>query len=356
MISFKNALTKKDLFLLMIAVISVIFVGMVRTEFISRKKVPRIVEMKESVDLTKKWFEIICAEKIKRSIKSDASSIVEFAGMLGNDFTLITTTLGSIEAKELSTNPSFAALITRLIIEAGVDSGSTVGVSLSGSFPALAVAVLASLQTIGAEAIIYSSVGASSYGANQPDATWPDMESWLREKGCLKFRTTLLTPGSENDNGDGLIEEGFSLIQRAADRNSLELYVAESLEESIALKLKILIKNKIDLYINIGGNQASVGACAHTMTIPNGLNYGTKICSDENRGLISLIAEQGIPYLHLLNLKDLAVQYGIPLEPGAVYGSDENIYSNKSVNKPVVIAFVIILAGLLVVYKTRINS
>ena len=56
-----------------------------------------------------------------------------------------------------------------------------VAVGLSGSFPAMNVAVYSALYELGVEPIIISSTAASQWGANDPNFTWLDMEAVLRK-------------------------------------------------------------------------------------------------------------------------------------------------------------------------------
>ena len=135
--------------------------------------------MRQAEDLAARWFAVVADGKARNHVPAEVSSAIPHAGILGTEWSEITTTLGSLEAKRTAANPRFAALMVRLLHDAGVDSTKTVGVMLSGSFPSLGVCTLAALQTIGAQAVVVTSLGASSYGANQPGATWLDMEEWL---------------------------------------------------------------------------------------------------------------------------------------------------------------------------------
>lgn len=353
---FDSKNINKTIFLSIIGAVSLLFLGFTRYGLISQTELPEARLMKRSVELTEKWFEIVCTEKQKRNITSDANSNVKYSELIGNDFTYITTTLGSLDAKELATNPEFAAVITKYLVEAGIEKNSKVGMTISGSFPSLAIASLASLQTIGADVILFSSLGASSYGANQPGATWIDIENWLIQKGGLKYKTQILTPGAEDDNGNGLQEEGQLILKETASRNNVNLFFPRTLEESIEIKTKVFKENHISLLINIGGNQAAMGACVHAASIPNGLNNGIKICDDKDRGIISRLAEDGIPYLHLLNIKDLAIENNIPLEPGITYGSSETIYSELTVSKFPALLMLAIIFSLLIFYKGKVKS
>lgn len=289
-------------------------------------------EMMQAVELTKKWFNIIQEQKEIRNIYSDAISNVPYNFLLGNDFTFTTTTLGSINAKEISTNPDFSALMIKLITEAGIKEGDKVGLIISGSFPSLAISTLAALQILKIDVLLSSSLGSSSFGANQEGATWLDMENWLIDKGGLNYHSIIVSKGAENDIGLGLTEEGNAILEDAAKRNSRTLYMPQSLSQAITDRVNLYKSNNISLLINIGGNQAAMGRCAHSVSIPNGLHKNIQLCDDDLRGVIQEINSTGVPIINLLNIKDLANRYKMDIAPGIEYAKSTNLYIeiNKS--------------------------
>ena len=192
------------------------------TFFRRQQPLPCRDEMEEAVALAVKMFGVIEQLKQERNIVSDAHSNVPYDFMIGDEWTEITTTLGSLDAKETSTNPDFAALTVRLLHEAGISGGEKVGVIISGSFPSLAISALAALQTMGVEPVVMSSLGASTYGANQPGATWIDMETALGREG-MKYKSVIVSAGATGDNGTGLPPEGMAVIRNAANRNRVDL-------------------------------------------------------------------------------------------------------------------------------------
>jgi len=290
-------------------------------------------EMLQAVELTKKWFEIIQIEKEALGIYSDANSNIPYNYLIGNDFTLTTTTLGSLNAKEVSINPDFAALMVSLVKEAKVKDGEKVGVIISGSFPALAISTMAAIQTLKLDAVLMSSLGASSYGANQPGASWLDIETWLIKKGNLNYKSVIVSRGAENDIGLGLSNEGIELIQEAADRNKTKLFLPQSISQAINDRVKIFKSNNISLLINIGGNQAALGKCVHSVSIPNGLNKNILLCDDKNRGVIQEINATGVPVINLLNIKELANKYGMDISPGIQYFESIKLYKETKKSK-----------------------
>ena len=99
-------------------------------------------------------------------------------GMIGEEFNLLTTTLGEIGAKRTTANSDMAALAVKLLHQAGVQPGDTVGAGFSGSFPAMNLAVLTACDAMDVQVVYIVSMGSSVYGANNPDLTFPEM-AWM---------------------------------------------------------------------------------------------------------------------------------------------------------------------------------
>jgi poly-gamma-glutamate system protein len=309
--------------------------------------------MRAAERLTAAWYERIGELKAERNLVDDATAHIPYGYMIGDDYTEMSTTLGSLSAKETADNPQFGALMARLLVDAGIDSTSTVGVTVSGSFPTLAIASLAALQTLGCNVVLISSVGASTYGANQPQATWLDMESRLREYGGLRYRSAMVTPGAESDRGEGLTENGQACIAEAAQRNGYELIQPASLQASIAAKMELL--RNVDLLINIGGNQASLGACPHALSIPNGYQSDYSPCHCTDRGIIARMAARDVPFIELLNIRDLAVRYGVDLEASDTNAESERLFFTRR-TQPAAAAGSLAVIGLAMLGLGRFNG
>ena len=349
---------KLSLNIRLLIVFIVFLVGFIISNFCFTSSVEKeyVSEMQQAVKLTKSWFKIIEHQKEIKGIHTDAISNVENRFLLGDDFTMTTTTLGSLNAKEISTNPEFAALMVHLIKESNIEKDEKVGLIISGSFPSLAISTLAALQTLNYEVVLMSSLGASSYGANQEGASWLDMENWLIEHGGLRYRSTIVSKGAENDVGLGLTEEGNRLLQKVADLHGIQLYEPESLSQSIKSRTSILSTKNISLLINIGGNQAAMGSCTHSVSIPNGLNQNLQLCDDKNRGVIQEINSMGIPIINLLNIKDLANTYHMDIAPGINYAESSELYQEKTINKWVLSLTLIIGLCFLIISMPKKNE
>lgn len=318
--------------------------------FISRERNDSASMTRASV-LASEWFDIIGKEKKERGVLSPESLNLRYPGLIGLDYSEITTTLGSLDAKYTANNPEFAALTVRMLDDAGVDSNSTIGIISSGSFPSIAISTLAAVQILGARVVLISSLGSSSYGANDPGATWIDLEKWLTEKGGLKYKSSVVTYGAEDDAGIGIQEGGITLLDKAAARCGINVYKPRSFSESLNYKLNLLISNKIDMLINIGGNQVALGKCPHGSAIDNGMHKRIRTCNDSDRGLIFRLSEKGIPVIHFLNIKSLASEYSLPIAPSQVFRKPEKIYREQAHSKILAAVMLLIISGTFLIRK-----
>ncbi|MBD3180221.1 MAG: poly-gamma-glutamate system protein [Candidatus Latescibacteria bacterium] len=292
----------------LVAAFIVAAAGLVLSRTVWEKRVerPEAAVMRRAARKAEEWFGLVREEKEQRGITSDSGSNIRYKALIGDEWSDITTTLGSLEAKEAAAEPDFAALMVKWLLQAGIDSTSSVGITLSGSFPSLAISSLAALHVLGAEAVVVSSLGSSTYGANQPEATWIDIESWLGRDDSFRFRSSLVTRGAENDSGGGLSEHGIEVMEKAAGRTGISLYVPDNLLESIRTKTELFLERGIGLLINIGGNQSSLGGCPHAYAIPTGFHQSMTVCSHENKGVIPRMSEKGVPFVHLLNIREIS--------------------------------------------------
>ncbi len=314
---------------------------------LSRMPHPRRDAMREATDRAERAFAVVDSVKRAEGLAFPADSPVPWRALLGEDYTPLTTTLGAREAKEVSTNPAWAALLVRLLDEAGVAAGDTVALLVSGSFPALALATAAAVEALGAESLVMSSLGASSYGANVRGATWLDIESWVSRPGVLDLRSTLVTAGGENDIGGGLPIEGVAELAETARRHGRTLPPYPDLAAAIAARGERLARARPAAVVNIGGGQAALGRCPHAAILPVGPWPGSAGCDCPERGALTRIAARGAPLIHLLEVRRLAARYGLDFEPGGRYRDHDTITTAVRPRPAVVLAaLALIMAAL----------
>lgn len=243
------------------------------------------------------------------------------SGVIGVEFSPITTTIGYPKAKRTAANPDFAAYIVRELMDHGVGAGDSVLVAMTGSFPGMNLAVLFALETLDVWSFRISSLGASSYGANQEEFTWLDMEDHLVRSGLLSHRSNFASLGGTGDVGGGLPPGGRTVLRKKAEQLGYPILSGRSLRRQTR-KRRELVGNPRDYHtlINIGGNQAMLGKGPLGRQLPGGwiepeLNPWTEPNGDELSGIIFDFLTAGVPVLNLLHIETIAAAAGIPFDP-----------------------------------------
>lgn len=244
------------------------------------------------------------------------------SGLIGVDYSDITSSLGDLRAKQTSLNPSFAGLMVKWLKEAGVKPQDRIAVTFSGSFPALNLAVLAASEVMDLRPLIISSVGASMYGANIYGYTWLDMEKRLNTVGLLHNRSRYASLGGIMDTHGGVFETGIQEGEAAIARSGVE-YLREGTPKTVerdALRRMELYfsEGKPTAFINVGGNITAIGWINETHLLGNGLLQRFPSCDRPQRGLLFRMHEESVPVIHLLNIERLAAANHLPVAPNVL--------------------------------------
>ncbi len=281
-----------------------------------------IGKKKEAVDLMIRACKAIKDKRLTLGHAIDPKTDPNQTGLIGHEYTDLTTTLGSLPSKRTSTQPLFAGVLVDMLYKAGVKGGDKVAICFSGSFPALNIAVLAAIRVMEARPVIISSVGASMYGANDPEITWLDMEKVLNDTGLFPFRSMAASLGGIAETRGGLDGTGIESGMEAIRRNRIP-YLAEgkrgALEEDIKQRIRLYDKalagEKPAVFINVGGASVALGYCRQALHLGSGLLARVPMATASRRGLIFRMAERRIPVIHLLHIQRLANRYGLPFDP-----------------------------------------
>ncbi len=300
-----------------IATLLAIFLLTMYGYFPTREFHPAYRAMVEASATMHRAIQVIREERTLQDIPILSGLDPARTGFIGTEFTPITTTLGNLAAKQTSAQPDFAALLVRWLYELPLQPGDEVGIQCSGSFPALNIAAIVACETLGLQPVISASVGASSYGANLPGFTYPDMEQILFRRGIIHHRSELVTPGGNQDNGSSFYHTGMELVRQAVQRNGYPLTVPKDLTEAIQRKIALFTRqHRIRCFINIGGNQTALGEGTAAALLPGGVVRRHASSLQPNSGLIFYFLRRGIPVIHLLDIRGLASRYGLPIAPG----------------------------------------
>lgn len=236
-------------------------------------------------------------------------------GMIGDPYTGITTTNGALEAKRTTANGDMAALVVQLLDEAGVRPGDRVGAGFSGSFPAMDLAVLSACAAMGVDLVYISSVGASTYGANQPQLTFPDMVYRLVEDGLLPQHGAAVSLGGEMDCGLDMDQAVLAPIRTRLEGHSVPLLVIQDFPQNVQARMALYEKDgPIVCFVGVGGNLTTSGRGENEL--PWGVIPPDRVKQvDAGSGLMERYNAQGLPVIHLLNIKRLVADYGLPYDP-----------------------------------------
>lgn len=241
------------------------------------------------------------------------------SGLIGVEYSDITTSLGDLVAKQTSLNPAFAGLVVRWLKEAEVHAGDRIAVTFSGSFPALDLAVLCAIETLRLDAQVISSVGASMYGANIYGFTWLDMEKRLADAGIIHTRSRWASLGGIADTHGGLFETGIAEGEAAISRTGTP-YLREgtpaTVERDALRRMELYFEaGPPRAYVNVGGNVTAIGWINEAHVLEGGLQRRIPPTDAPKRGLLHRMSEKGVPVIHMLNIERLAAANHLPIAP-----------------------------------------
>jgi len=326
----------------------------------SQKQAPYWGLKNRAANLNRRALEVIRGTVDKMGITIDYENDPNGSGIIGDQYTLITTDRGELRSKLIGTNPNFAAIIVDMFKECGLKKGDLIAVGLTGSFPGVNIAFYSACEVMGVEPVVITSLGASTWGANHPDFTWLDMERALYEAGLISTRSVAASLGGGTDNGRGLSVRGRELLIEAIKRNNSELIFSGdpdnmlkaggSLKSNIDRRMEIYEEKskgrQFAAYVNIGGGLASLGSSQNGKLIPSGVNLDLFRRNFPARGVVNMIAERKIPVIHLLRLPEIAEDYGLPLDviPQPIVGEGPLFFRDEySISSTIIYAAVLMI-------------
>jgi len=274
-------------------------------------------------------------------------------GLIGRQFTYITTDEGDLDAKISVLDPNVAAMIVDYLTRAGVSGGDTVAVTLTGSMPGGNLAVVCALEEMGVVPVVLASVGASQWGANIEDFTWLDMERVLSDTSLISFKSSAASMGGGSDIGRRLSPRGRELIQETITRNEVEFINSANLADAVQRRMDLFGDARpIDTYkafINVGGGAAVLGDAAYARLITPGLTERMQFKSMRNGGVMAKFGREGVPVIHVLNIRSMFAQFDYPYAatptPDLGIGS---FYSSERYNPWTTALALILLLGMVI--------
>lgn len=296
---------------------------------------PRHGEMLHAARTAAAAARVVRAEKARLGLLQPDTIDPNRTGLIGPEHSEITTSIGILEAKRTATNPDLAAALVRQLSTLPLRHGDVAVLVLSGSFVGANIAVLAAVEALSLEALVIDSLGASMFGATDPSFNWLDIESTLRARGVLRSKTLVAVLGGGSGIGRNLEASGAAALRAAAARRGVELADERKLAPLIDdLEMRIVAAagdaGRIGVFINVGGPVVALGTCEEADRVPIGLSRAPLQCSQGTPGLLVRLSRRGVPIIHLLNMRRLAIEYGLPYDPRPLptIGNNPRVYAD----------------------------
>lgn len=236
----------------------------------------------------------------------------EASGLVGVEWSPVTTTPGSLAAKRLAARPEWVRVFRAWYREAGLGAGDVVAINSSASFPGLLLAARVAAQSMDIEARVVASLTSSNYGANVPAFDLAAMDRVLVERGDLPPAIVGITAGGDGDTARDL-EDAVRVVLRSRidklGRQSQAIATAwpASVEESIAFRRRLLLDAEPEpqLLVSIGGHIAALGVGDSALVLPPGLIRPDDEVAPRAGGLAREALDRGIPVVKVLGLREL---------------------------------------------------
>ncbi|RNC87649.1 MAG: poly-gamma-glutamate system protein [Winogradskyella sp.] len=312
----KNISIRSTAVLSVIAIITIIALVVVEN-LKSYKKQKYYYEKIDAAHLNRKLQKHLKQKFFKDEIIVNNINDPNNTGLIGQQFTEITSGRGSLPIKLSTLNPNFSAMVVQQIKDAGLKKGDKVAMCFTGSFPALNMAVIAAIETLELEPVLITSVTSSSWGANDANLTWIDMQNELHKSKLISFMPIASSIGGNQDIGVTLSKDGRQKAINAIMRHNIPLIKGNTLEDNIAERMALFNAERgIKLFINVGGGVASLGSHNNSKKLPSGLRDNLKhVNFADKQGIVYEMVKQDIPIINLLNIDRLLKRYQLPRDP-----------------------------------------
>ena len=372
--------------LLIIWMVVMVLAVVSNVRFAKTAEHPYYEKMLEASSLTKKAFDTIKQYKLDNGMPIVSEDKLK-TGLIGEEATAIFTTPGNLHAKRTTCNPNWAAVIIDYFYKANLKSGDQVVFVFSGSFPGLNIAALAAAEVFGLNTAVMASIGASSYGATDPDFTFFDMMCLLNGKNVLKDRLDYVSFGGGSDTGNNFhdeeeifwnedlenlrtIEEIKSSIKARIDKEGVNFIYEPDFSTNIDKRIEYLRQLVPDakFLLNVGGSSVGIGVDAETYIDSGFQDPTTKMTSKlssfdvnkDNWGLIQYFLTKQIPVASMLNIRGLASDYGLAYDPDVMPAvGDGEIYLIKTGNLTITVIAIVVSVAVAVfyfIYKRKLNA
>ena len=112
---------------------------------------------------------------------------INATGLVGPEFTELTSTPGDEREKRSTLNPMSASACVEMFVSSGLKEGDTIAVGASGSYPGFLLAVLSAATEMKLNVRLILSLGSSMYGATRPEYNIFDIAGDAKDSGLVEY-------------------------------------------------------------------------------------------------------------------------------------------------------------------------
>ncbi len=306
--------------------------------------------------LMKNAMDSLKVELKNRKIEIDPIDDPLQSGLIGMRLSSITTDRGLLSEKQASVNPNLAAVFVEELTKLKLTSGDNVAVGITGSNPAVNLALYSAMQVMGLNPKIIVALSSASYGANREELTWLDMESILKDKGMFGFGASYASIGGREDLGVGMSDNGMNSLREAMNRNKVPLLIGSTLAENVDIRMAAYEEllpsdQRYQVFVNVGSGLANVGSEPNANLIPEGVNRKLAERQYEKEGVMMKMAKKNVTVLHFRRVLRWAKNYDLPVVidtmpevgKGKVFSS---LIHNQTIN---ILCLIVLLIAIVVV-------
>lgn len=283
----------------------------------SNSRSPHYETMVRAASLMAEAEQLISQKRLDLGLSIDRAHDPNGTGLIGIEYSGTTTSLGDLEAKRTTTSPDMAAVMVGLLLEAGVQPGDSIALGASGSFPGAVLATLAAARAMDLQLAIIVSLGSSTWGANVPGFSLLAMLQ--AAESVTGYEALAFSLGGDGDHGGGMDPEARDQLLAELYDSGQRVIAGRSLADSVAERMSLYdyasYEAPFRAFVNIGGASANTGVGMTSLSLVPGVNTRIPSPSADDSGVIFEMGKRGIPVIHVLNLKRLALDRGLAWDP-----------------------------------------
>ena len=141
----------------------------------------------------------------------------------------------------------------------------------------------------------------------------------LREKGVIATHGVMVVLGGTDGAGGGQDDAGRAALHASAAADGIPVIDTQPFDAEVDDLVKFargeLAGAEPAAVINVGAGIVGTGTCDESFTYPSGASTGPIPCTKGTAGLMMRLADPGVPVVHVLNLRMLAMNLGIAYDP-----------------------------------------